>query len=252
MNYRNRTIKSAFKFHMNEWWVAATSCTFGTIIGIVLTVGITYWQQKGDEEDMSRKISKITLHNLDVRIDQLDTATQLLASKDSIFRELTKRADNFSKMNPDSIFSDLNMLAQTQFMLSDTKSESIFSHSFEVWQYLADEKIIGRISNCYSMVDFDENLMTETNNRISDALYGCQLKIIEEGINQDPVKMARLLITDPQTILAFERVPKVVSLLTSTTRIARQLNQANKEALGLTDSELEKVGNLLDKNSHDI
>lgn len=245
-------MKLDLRFHMNEWWIAATSSTFGTIIGIVLTVGITYWQQKGNEEDMARKITKITLHNLDVRIDQLETATKVLASKDSIFRELTKRADNFSKMNPDSIFSDLNMLAQTQFMLSDTKSESIFSHSFEVWQYLADEKIIGRISNCYSMVDFDENLMSETNDRISDALHGCQLKIIEEGIGDNPAKMARLLITDPQAILAFERVPKVVNLLTSTTQIARQLNQANKEALGLTNSELEEVGNLLNKNSHSI
>lgn len=245
-------MKTTFKIHMNEWWVAATSSTFGTIIGIVLTVGITYWQQRGNEEDMARQITKITLNNLDVRIDQLETATQMLASKDSIFRELTKQADNFSKMNPDSIFSDLNLLAYTQFMLSDTKSELIFSHSFEVWQYLDDEKIIGRLSNCYSIVDFDENLMTETNNSISKALYGCQLKVIERGIGNDPVKIARLLITDPQTILAFEHVPKVVNLLTGTTQIARQLNQVNKKALGLTDSELEEVGNLLDKNSHEI
>ncbi len=245
-------MKPTLKFHMNEWWIAATSCTFGTIIGIVLTVGITYWQQKGDEEDMARRITKITLHNLDIRIEQLENTAATLAAKDSIFRELTNRTLDLAKTNPDSLYNDLNILDQTQFTLSDTKSESIFSHSFEVWQYLADEKIIGRISNCYSMVDFDEKLAAETNAKITEALYGCKQRIIEEGIGDNPAKIVRLLVRDPQTILAFESVPKVVNMLTGTIQIARQLNQANKEALGLTDSELEEVGNLLDKNSHNI
>lgn len=36
-------LKNLFRF--TEWWMNASAATFGTILGIVLTVGITYWQQ---------------------------------------------------------------------------------------------------------------------------------------------------------------------------------------------------------------
>lgn len=246
-------MKPNLKFHMNGWWLDATSCTFGTIVGIVLTVGITFWQQKGDREDMARKITRITLHNLDVRIEHVEGTTDLLAAKDSIYRNLWQHKETgFDKADPDSLLNDVNLLALTNYLLTDTKSEMIFSHSFEVWQYLEDEKVIGRISNCYTTVDFCEKLAGEWDSKISDALHHCQLKVIEKGIGNRPVEVVRLLMEHPETIAVFEGLPKVIYMLRNMSPIARQLNERNKQVLGLTEVELEEVGNLLERNSHSI
>ena len=75
-------LKNMFRF--TEWWMNASSATFGTILGIVLTVGITYWQQMENQKEMTRKIAKITLHNIDVRINSLKNSCELLMKKDSI------------------------------------------------------------------------------------------------------------------------------------------------------------------------
>lgn len=38
----------------------------GTVIGILLTVGVTYISEKKDKEEMARKALMLTIHNLDV------------------------------------------------------------------------------------------------------------------------------------------------------------------------------------------
>ncbi len=244
-------MKLNYKFHMNGWWLDATSSTFGTIVGIVLTVGITLWQQKDDQKNITWKITKITLHNLDVRIEHVDGMADLLAAKDSIYRKLLQyKESDFDNADPDSLLNDMSQLALTNYLLTDTKSEMIFSHSFEVWQYLEDEKVIGRISNCYTVVDFCERMVKEWDAKISDALYHCQLEVVEKGIGSRPVEMARLLMAHPETTVVFEGLPKVVSMLRNISPIARQLNEHNKQVLGLTDAELEEVGNLLERNTY--
>lgn len=237
------------KFQISTWWQDVASCSFGTIVGIALTVGITFWQQRGDQKEMTRKITKITLHNLDVRIDHIKDVTDILAAKDSIYWSMQKiAAHDFEKQQPDSLLDNLNQLATTYYPLTDTKSEVIFSHSFEVWQYLEDEKVIGRISNCYSMVEFGEKLATECEAKVVDALYRCQLKIIEQGIEERPAEMVKLLMRHPETVVAFQGISKVVQMLRDIASIARQLNDRNKLVLGLSQEELEEVGNLLEQN----
>lgn len=238
-----------FKFHLSPFWSGFIISTLATIVGIVLTVGIAYWQQMNDREEMARKITKITLHNIDVRIDHLEDATKLLAAKDSIFTKLREAEADLAKIPADSLRQDLNMLLYNGLHLTDTKSEVIFSHSFEVWQYLDDTKVIGRISACYSVADFGDRLIEKYESGISEALHDCRMKIIGQGIGDDPVRVARLIANDPQTILAFDVVKPIVRELQGCTETARQLNTCNIRSLGLTQQELSEVGNLLSNNA---
>ncbi len=233
-----------FKFHIGPFASDFITGTLATIVGIVLTVGIAYWQQKGDQKDMARKITKITFHNIDVRIEHLADATELLAEKDSIFTRLRERQTDLAKIPADSLRRDLNRLIYIALHLTDTKSEMIFSHSFEVWQYLDDTKVIGRISNCYSMLDFGDQQAEKYESGISKALHDCRIKMIEQGID-DPVREAQLIVNDPETILAFDGVKPIVGVLQGCIDMSRRLNDCNIDALGLTREELEDVGNLL-------
>ena len=241
------------KLHMSQWWLDTTACTFGTIVGIVLTVGITFWQQKGNQEEMARKITKITLHNLDVRIKHLQEVADIFTAQDSIYQKLQAYAPGtLDKLPEDSLFGDLNVLTTIHYPLTDTKSETIFSHSFEVWQYLEDEKVIGRISNCYSMIDFGEKLADEWEKKFLEALHSCQLKVAEQDLDDRPVEIARIVTLSPEMKVAFGGIPKVVYMLNQLAIVANQLNERNKQVLNLSQEELEEIGNLLDRNAIDI
>lgn len=46
----------------------------------------------------------------------------------------------------------INNFGSYRIHITDNSTERIFSSSFEVWQYLDDAKVVGRIGNCYSIL----------------------------------------------------------------------------------------------------
>ena len=241
------------RLQISPWWKDATSCTFGAIVGIVLTVGITFWQQEGDRKEMTRKITKITLHNLDVRIKHVQEIADIFTIRDSIYKKLQAYTpDQLDKLPEDSLLGDLNRLITTHYPLTDTKSETIFSHSFEVWQYLEDEKVIGRISNCYSMTDFGEKLADEWEKKFLDATYSCQLKVAEQGLEHRPAEIVRIVTRNPEMKVALGNISATVYMLNQLATVATQLNECNKLVLNLSQEELEEIGNLLEQNTINI
>lgn len=92
------------KFSSTEWWINASGATFGTVMGIVLTIGVTYWQQMKNQEEMTRKIAKITLHNIDVRVNNLSELFDFFAEKDSIYWMLQSHMpDSLDKIDKDTL-----------------------------------------------------------------------------------------------------------------------------------------------------
>lgn len=115
------------RFHFTEWWMNALASTFGTILGIVLTVGITYWQQMENQKEMTHKIAKITLHNIDVRLNSITNSCEQLMMKDSVYAKLQSyMPDKLDELPEDSLNQCMNLLLYENFMAQDTKSEKSF------------------------------------------------------------------------------------------------------------------------------
>lgn len=53
------------RFYDTDWWKNMVISIVGTVVGIVLTFGTTFYIEKKDKEKMVRKTVVITLHNLD-------------------------------------------------------------------------------------------------------------------------------------------------------------------------------------------
>lgn len=232
-------------FHLSEWWMNASAATFGTILGIVLTVGITYWQQMENQKEMTRKIAKITLHNIDVRIHSLKNSCELLMKKDSIYGKLQSyMPDKLDKLSEDSLNQCLHLLFYGDHGAHDTKSEDIFSSSFEVWQFLDDEKVIGRISNCYSFLEMNEKFVKDIGQQLTQYAFNTSAKVLTENTKYDGLKAAKYYLKNPDVMAAYLKI-SYIPLIYSMIGTVQELNEKNKEVLGINQNELNELSDLL-------
>lgn len=233
------------KSDIKNWWISASASTFGTVLGIILTVGVTYWQQQENQKEMTRKIAKITFHNIDVRIKNLELLYQFLAEKDTTYSKLISyTSEDINKLSNDSAILFLNALYFDQYYGHDTKSEEIFSSSFEVWQYLDDEKVIGRISNCYSTLEHIENQLRSLKNQLKEVHFNLLMKLNEEKV-ESPIKMLQFFLSDPKANITYESLKYIYMYKQLFTPI-KALNDTNKKVLNISQEELDELSNLLD------
>ena len=125
----------------------------GTVVGIVLTFGTTFYVEKKNKAEMAHQTVVITLHNLDAKIKNLKESTAWMNHIDTLFQAVLEHTPtDLDKMNPDTLLAAYDGFIYLDIRLSENVAESIFSNSIEVWEYMDDERIIGRISNCYMTI----------------------------------------------------------------------------------------------------
>lgn len=230
----------------------ALASTFGTILGIVLTVGITYWQQMENQKEMTRKIAKITLHNIDVRLNSITNSCEQLMMKDSVYAKLQSyMPDKLDELPEDSLNQCMNLLLYENFMAQDTKSEEIFSSSFEVWQFLDDEKVIGRISNCYSFLEMSEKLIIEIEQKLSQYSYKNTADIMAQYTEYDGYKVAKSYLKNPEVMAIYLKM-NLIPLIYNMVDTVEKLNEKNKEVLGISQKELDNLSDLLEDDTKGI
>lgn len=230
----------------------ALASTFGTILGIVLTVGITYWQQMENQKEMTRKIAKITLHNIDVRLNSITNSCEQLMVKDSVYAKLQSyMPDKLDELPEDSLKQCMDLLLYENFMAQDTKSEEIFSNSFEVWQFLDDEKVIGRISNCYSFLDMSEKLITEIEQKLLQYGYKNTAGIMAQYTEYDGYKVAKSYLKNPEMMAVYLKM-NLIPLIYNMVDTVEKLNEKNKKVLGISQKELDELSNLLEDDTKGI
>lgn len=238
-------------FFNRDWWQNAIGATFGTLVGIILTFGTTFYMESKDKADMARKTVKITLHNLDVRIRFMQREVETLKKQDSLFRHVTAYyPDSLQQLDEGTLRKFIETFIDRQFYLTDKKSENIFSHSFDVWKYLDDEKIIGRISCCYSMLDFHNEQYAMLREECRKAFMRW---LTDPGIDQGKniSEQAKSLMDRPDVVHVVKMYPTVIQMLEMFTDIAQRTHEYNKQAVGIPQKELDEVGNLLETNSYE-
>ena len=167
----------------------------GTVVGIVLTFGTTFYVEKKNKAEMAHQTVVITLHNLDARIDNLKESTAKMSHIDTLFQAVLKHTPtDLDKMNPDTLLAAYD--AFTYLDISENVAESIFSNSIEVWEYMDDERIIGRISNCYMV----SNYCTETQK---------ELQAERLALFQEFLKTQKSMKRTPETARTFFQRPEV-------------------------------------------
>lgn len=214
----------------------------GTVIGIILTVGVTYWSEQRDKEEMARKVMLLTIHNLDVSIGSMERLVDELSRQDTIFHYVRERAT--SSVSPDTLDLFVSALYSHHIRPIDSSTEAIFSSNFEIWKYIDDPKIIGRIANCYSLMDE----CGEEYERIERNKYQNFLSVYDaqdKSVRQSGKEMTDVLLSQNKVLSVMDALPYEISLLRSLIENAKALNDRNKTELRVNQKELDEIGNLL-------
>lgn len=220
----------------------------GTVVGIVLTFGTTFYVEKKNKAEMAHQTVVITLHNLDAKIKNLKESTAWMNHIDTLFQAVLEHTPtDLDKMNPDTLLAAYDGFIYLDIRLSENVAESIFSNSIEVWEYMDDERIIGRISNCYMFI----NYCAETQQKLQRerlALY------------QDFLKTQKSLRHTPETARAFFQRPEVqfqlslhilqTKAVNRTMKVLAQMHKRNKKELNIPQEELDAAGNLLNEEDY--
>jgi len=201
---------------------------------------------------MARKTVMLTLHNLDASTRNMQTLLDELQQYDTLFtRAASLMPDRLGQMGSDSLQMFVNAFGSRRLLMTDHTTSSIFSNSFEVWQCLDDEKVIGRIGNCYSVLDVcrKEYLRMEELRQKAYQAYWYECPPMNYP---DAEKAAKALLEryDVRYVLSIHS--NVIQMLKHTHGIVCQLNERNKQVLHITQEELDEVGKLLEQNSYNI
>lgn len=234
------------KFFDKGWWKDVTIGTTGAIIGIILTFGITYIINRNNQRDMADKTVMLTLHNLDAAISNMESLINEMEQHDSIYAHaMTLMPDSIGIMGRDSLQMIINNFASYRIHLTDNSTEGIFSSSFEVWQYLDDAKVIGRIGNCYSIL----NSCAKEYDRILQSRQDAFQRYLNAGMPEEyptPEEAAKALLQRNDVRYTLTMHTSSISLLRTLIDIAHKLNDRNKEVLKISQQDLDEIGNLLE------
>ncbi|TGX84170.1 hypothetical protein E5358_00605 [Palleniella muris] len=238
------------KFIDYSWWKDVTIATTGTIIGIVVTFGTTAWLEDKTRKEMADKTVIMTLHNLDSSMDNLSNLLGEMQSNDTLFhRVLSLMPDSLGVMGNDSLEMVVSRFASMRTYTTDKSTRRIFSSSFEVWQNIDDAKVISRIGNCYSMLDLCYKEYDKIEQLRAEAFKAYWNECPPQDY-ADAEEAVRVFLKRNDVRYAIDMQANITPILVSVNDIARQLNERNKEVLGITQDELDEVGNLLDKNEY--
>lgn len=216
----------------------------GTVIGILLTVGVTYISEKKDKEEMARKALMLTIHNLDVSTRSMDKLIDEMSRQDSIFNYVRERRFSGTAIAPDTLRMFVSALYSHQVRPIDTSTEDIFSTNFEIWRYIDDPKVIGRIANCYSIMKTCGEEYDRIENEKFDAFvsYNDRQPVSAQQFDEETVYG---LLNQSRVIRVMDELPLEIALMRQLVDNAKELNDRNKTQLKIEQSELDEIGRLL-------
>ena len=229
-----------------SWWKDASIATIGTILGIILTFGTTGYLEDRQQKLMADKTVKLAIHNLDASISNMEKLVNEMKQNDSIYhRTVALMPDSLSMMCVDSLQMVIGSFGSRRYYITDNSTKEIFSSSFEVWQNLDDTKVIGRIGNCYSIL----NTCSKEYDKISDLINQAHFEFIKERLPEDypsTEEAVKTFLSRHDVMYALEWYSQMANTLDGLVDLAKQLNERNKEELGIEQEELDEIGKLLD------
>lgn len=216
----------------------------GTIIGVVLTVGVTYCSEKSDKESMARKIVMLTMHNLDVSIRSTERLVAVMEQQDSIFQYVKGKYDASEPVSADTLQMFISAFYSHKIHPIDTSTEAVFSSNFDIWRNIDDPKVISRIANCYSILrkcseEYDRfehdkyEAFTGLYDGLSPEVAASDAEVVQQMIRQNRIN--RIM----------ELAPQEAALMKQMLENVKALHYRNKSQLGVSQEELDEIGRLI-------
>ncbi len=239
-------------FFDKNWWQNATGALAGTLIGIVLTFGITFFIENANKREIVEKTLKLTIHNIDVAIRTVESNYENLAFEDSVYKAISAYYPDSIEYAPDElIYTFINITTTFSNHHVEDNTSSVFTSSFDVWQYIDDEKVISRINNAIALLDVckeEYHSAIQMRREIFESIYKNELAFK----SLSGPEFVEIVLSNSDFLLYTTQKLHMTLIYQSVLDLVKQLNDTNKRVMNLSQEELDELGNLLEQNSYDF
>lgn len=229
-----------------DFMMQTSSGTLGTIIGILLTLGTTYYQQQNEKRKTERITTLMVIHNLDDFSEKLEDFVKHIDAQDSIIWYVWQHSENLDKVSEDTLGLFLGNLINFSDLIVDNSAESIFSTNIDTWKSIENHEFVEHVGKCF----FYKNSTMKT---IDDLWYDRHKIYYEMEVNLNycnkPCRSRR------EAVERMFHIPKILFLINKLHTIytpflkmnlntIKEENAKNKKLMKVTDEEMKRFRDL--------
>ncbi len=223
-----------------------SSAALGTIIGIIVTIGTTYYQQKQEKEQMERIAALMVIHNIDDFCDDLDKKIKKLEARDNLNMFVWEHYENntLGKVSDDTLGLFVQYLMTFDTFTVDNTAENIFSTNIDTWKSIGSSAFVECVGKCFN----EKNKMVKTNEDLERSrmqqYYNVQMTIYlcPKRCKSQLEAVKRIFKNKKICFFIKKQHQFYIGFMKTGLEALRTENRKNKKLMKVTEEELKQFG----------
>lgn len=229
-------------YHANTgWWDSFTSCFVGTLLGIVITFGVSYVGSRKEEKATERKIQIITVGKMEQALDRISSRVEVLKQSDSIYVEVLGywQDDRLDEIPEGLVVTFYEKLMEVSVQSQNISAIEMFRSNVEIWKTMhpvsidAMERLLDVIESSYGIISKVDSELGKIRSNIME-------KYVVTGFNSH-TEVVEAIFSNPENgnLLTFAHM--YIWMLVSLEPHYEVMLQELKDYLGITDKEMDAL-----------
>lgn len=235
-----RSIKSIYNSN-KVWWDSFTSCFVGTLLGIVITFGVSYLNTRSENRKTERKIQLITVNKIEQALNHIEERVETLKQSDSVFIAVHDYwdRDRLDEIPEDLIAAFYESLMRINFQTEGNTAIDMFRSNVEIWKTMdplsidAMESLLDIIQLSYDMISKVESDIATVRSNIMKEHFITRL--------DTPAEVTGAFFSDPENTNLMIFANLNISILDSFVPHFKNMFKELKVYLDITEQDMENL-----------
>lgn len=233
------------QFYQNheEWLDMTTSCLVATILGIILTFGATFLQERNEQKQKTHHLIVDALSDLRLRESKMRRDSVFFASAVSVIEEIQMNEEmGMSEYQEDLVRDTLiyHLAGKMRYYVpirDNLLIETLFSSSEEIFTLIDDYEVAVQLRSCYAIFDTYRKLREHLSQDLTNQFlpqYECLCKRYPSSYSE----VINHLNQMPEYHAFLNRIKDIDVMISKTLPIVTNLRLELMEKTGITEKEL--------------
>ena len=230
--------------HLSEFWRSTLRYTLATFIGIVLTFGTTFAQQRYGQKKTERMAVLMVIGNLNYFCESLDTHIKDLEKRDSLNQIVYNDWATDKRLPEDTLRLFIESLLYRDMKWESNTAELVFSSNIEKWINIDNGEFIEMVGNCFALKHHVVKIRQEMDEEKQRLWYTFMKTIVytdnpTESLHES---VKRVFSTPEFCCFLRKQHQQYIPILKMSLMVLQEQNERNKQLMRVTDKELKEFG----------
>ncbi len=230
--------------HLSEFWRSTLRYTLATFIGIVLTFGTAFAQQRYGQKKTERMAVLMVIGNLNYFCESLDTHIKDLEKRDSLNQIVYNDWETDKRLPEDTLRLFIESLLYRDMKLESNTAELVFSSNIEKWINIDNGEFIEMVGNCFAFKHHVVKIRQEMDEEKQRLISTCMKTMVyTDNPIQSVQERVDWIFRSPEFCWFIRGQHQLyISMLKLDLMMLQELNERNKQRMQVTNEELKEFG----------